>query len=206
MADLVYLSVWLRDFSAEKMLAAWAKALAEFPASSLAPGIRELTVYPFDWGETPVLEQSFAEGATVEQAVPLAAEFLHEDYAYEAELNWDIWVPRSVEYLDQWEKVPQTVSVACLGPQFEEESGDGEDRPDLLITFGLDSILLPESGDPALLAEALEGVAGNCYRENLAQLLIYIRKLEAKLPLTRRRLWSDSGEDLAARISSTYGQ
>jgi len=56
------------------MLATWAKALAVFPVSTLAPGIRELAVYPFEWGETPVLEQSFQEGAVLEEVVPMAAE------------------------------------------------------------------------------------------------------------------------------------
>ena len=87
MADRVYLSLWLDEFSAVGMLPVWAKALAEFPVSSLSPGIRELAVYPFHWGETPVLEQSFQEGAGVGEAVALAAEFLHEDYAYGGRLN-----------------------------------------------------------------------------------------------------------------------
>jgi hypothetical protein len=48
-------------------------------------------------------------------------------------------------------------------------------------------------------------VAGDCYRENIAQLLGYIRKLEKSLPIDRRLLWSSSGEDLAGRIRATYG-
>ncbi|MBI3933900.1 MAG: hypothetical protein HY316_04355 [Acidobacteria bacterium] len=208
MADWVYLSLWVEGFSAETMLAAWAKALAEFPLSTLSPGIRELAVYPFEWGEPPVLEQSFQEGARVEEAVPLAAEFLHEDYAYEAELNWDVWVPREPGSLDQWERVTQTISVACLGPQFEPEGT--EDHPHLLVSLGLDSIFLPEQteneDEKELLEEALEGVAGNCYRENISQLLGYLQQLEKILPLTRRLLWSASGEDLAERIRSAYGQ
>src|SRR5688572_12723548 len=71
MADPVYLGLWVRGFSEQSMLGAWAVALAEFPVSSLAPGIREMTVYPFQWGEAPVLEWSFQDGA--EPAEPLAA-------------------------------------------------------------------------------------------------------------------------------------
>ena len=204
MADRVYLSLWVDGFSADNMLATWAKTLAEFPVSSLAPGIRELAVYPFEWGEAPVLEHSFQEAAAVGEALVLAAEFLHDDYAYQVELNWDVWMPREPGSLDQWERIAETVSVACLGPQFEQE--DTEVRAHLLVDLGLDSILLPEAEDENLLDEALEGVAGNCYRENIAQLLTYIRKLEAKLPLTRRRLWSSSGDDLIARLRMAYGQ
>jgi len=170
MADLFYLSLWVRDFSPDTMLATWAKVVAEFPASSLKPGVRQLTAYPFHWSDPPVLEESLEEGAAMEQVVPLVAEFLHEDYAYEVELHWDVWMPRSSESLDQWERVPERISIACLGPAFEEEEED-EGRPHLLLNLGLDSILLPEPEDRASVDEALEGVAGNCYRENIAQLV-----------------------------------
>jgi len=203
MADRVYFSLWLDGFSVASMLPAWAKALAEFPVSSLAPGIRQLAVYPFRWGETPVLEQSFQEGAGVGQAVVLAAEFLHQDYAYEVELNWDVWAPRQPGLLDQWEKVAQTVAVASLGLQFEDD--DTADHPHLLLDLGLDSLFLPDDADPEALAEALEGVAGTCFRENIAQLLAYVQKLEINLPVTRRLLWSTSGEDLGERIHAAYG-
>ena len=205
------------------MLEIWTRVLRQFPVSSLSPGVRELTVYPFGWAESPVLEQSFTEGAQVEDVVPLAAEFLHDDYAYEAELNWDVWVPRADESLDagadpesvpdiaqslaQWERLPQRVGVTCLGPQFEQESDQTPERPHLLLNLGLDTLFLPDIPDidEEFVAEALEGVAGNCYRENIAQLLGYLRQLEKGLPLTRRLLWSSSGEDLAARIRAAYG-
>ena len=194
----------MEGFSTERMLPAWAISLAEFPVSSFSPGIRELAAYPFHWGETPVLKQSFQQGARVGDAAALAAEFLHEDYAYEVELNWDVWVPREQERLDQWEKVARPVSVACLGPQFEDE--DTEDNPNLVLELGLDSLFLPENVNPEVLAEVLEGVAGNCYRENIAQLLGYVQRIENALPITRRLIWSSSGEDLAKRIRATYGQ
>src|ERR1051325_4100446 len=216
MADPVYLSLWVPDFSSANMLGYWAKALGLFPASSLAPGIRELAVYPFNWAEAPVLEQSLEEGAPMGEAVRLAAEFLHQDYAYQAEINWDVWVPQSNEDeaagpdgrpqdgLAQWERVPGTVSIACLGPEFEPESDHGEERAHLLLNLGLDTLFLPDLSGilgadadtededelAQAVAEALEGVAGDCYRENIAQLLGYIRKLEKSLPIDRRLLWS----------------
>ena len=203
MSDRVYLSVWLEEYTIAELLSAWLKALAEFPVSSLSPGIRQLSVIPFQWGEAPALERAFSEGAAVGEAAALAAEFLHDDYAYEVELNWDVWMPREPGSLDQWEKLAQSVSVACLGPEFEDE--DTEEQPQLLLDLGLDSIFLPESIEPALSEELLEGVAGNCYRENIAQLLGYVRKLETVLPVSRRLLWSSSGEDLADRIHAAFG-
>ncbi|HWP84828.1 MAG TPA: hypothetical protein VNN17_06540, partial [Terriglobia bacterium] len=94
----------------------------------------------------------------------------------------------------------------CLGPRFEGE--DTEDHPHILLDLGLDSLFLPEEAeegtDAGALAEALEGMAGTCYRDNIAQLLSYAKKLEETLPVARRLLWSSSGEDLAARIQAAY--
>jgi hypothetical protein len=214
MADRVYLSLWMDEFSTERMLSLWAVALAEFPVSSILPGIRELTAYPFHWGEAPALKQSFQEGVSVADALALATEFLHDDYAYEVDLNWDVWVPREAGRLDQWEKVALPVSVACLGPEFDApeldapglEAEDTQDRPHLLLDLGLDSLFLPEDVSRDVLEEALEGIAETCFRENIAQLLNYVQRLEKSLPVARRVLWESSGEDLAARIRLTYGQ
>jgi hypothetical protein len=139
----------------------------------------------------------------VARTVALASEFLHDDYAYEAELNWDVWVPDEGGMLDQWQRQPQPVSIACLGPGFE--SDETEEHSHLLINFGRDHVLIPPQEDPELLHEALQGIAGNCYQENIGQLLSYIRLLEAKLPVERRLLWSSSGEDLAANIRAAFG-
>src|SRR6266481_2397276 len=93
MADLLYLSLWLRDYSAANMLQHWKHVIEAFPSSPAASGVQSLTIYPFDWGETPVFERIFGEEVNGDDAVALATEFLHEDYAYEVALKWDLWVP-----------------------------------------------------------------------------------------------------------------
>ena len=217
MPDSVYLSLWLRDFSEPSMLAAWAVALAEFPVSSLAPNIRKVSVYPFNWGEAPVMEQAFDDPGEAEppelpssavhamevaQVAAIAAEFLHEDYAYEAELNWDVWCGWEGTALDQWERRPMPVTISCLGPAFERE--DGQESGNLLINFGPESVLFPDENPAADSEELLEGVAGSCYRDNIEQMLAYVHRIEARLPVTRRLLWSASGEDLAERIRAAW--
>ena len=47
-------------------------------------------------------------------------------------------------------------------------------------------------------------MAGDCYRENISQLLAFVRKIEKNLPVTRRLLWSSSGEDLSERIRASF--
>lgn len=205
MPEPLYLSLWLREFTGQEMLRYWASALEQFPQSSLSPGIREVAVYPFEWSEAPVMEQSFPEGATWEHAAALAAEFLHDDYAYEARLKWDVWAPQDgppgPQSLDKWKKLALPVSLACLGPHFEPEEQTG--RAHLQLDLGLDSLFLPPEDMPSI-EQVTEGIAASCYRDNIAQLLRYIRRLEDTLPLVRRRLWSGSGEDFGARIRSAW--
>ena len=43
------------------------------------------------------------------------------------------------------------------------------------------------------------------FDQHLETQLYDLRQLETALPLTRRLLWSSSGEDLAARIRSAWG-
>jgi hypothetical protein len=200
MAEQVYLSLWLRDFSEQNMLGYWAAALELFPHSTLAPGLQALAVFPLTWSEAPVLQHSFGDSMGAAEALQLAAEFLHDDYAYEAELNWDVWVTEVAGRMDQWKREPQSVAVACMGPGFEGGI-DAEQQGHLQLKLGLDSIFLPPG---ELAEEAKEGVAATCYKDNIGQLLQYLHRLEQKLPLVRRRLWSSSGENLADQIRAAW--
>ncbi|MBI2815945.1 MAG: hypothetical protein HYX72_03300 [Acidobacteria bacterium] len=212
MADLVYLSLWLRDYNADNMLQHWSRVLEAFPGSALLPGIRSISVYPLNWAESPVFERSFGEGATVEDAVILGSEFLHDDYAYEAEMNWDLWVRNEpaisadVGESDRdeaeelgWRLAPMRVSLACLGPQFE--SDDPEDHADIEINFGLDSPFIPP--DPEAAKEDLDFDPAEAQvrtRENLQQMVAFVHRLDQTMPIKKRLLWCDSGENLADKI------
>ena len=144
MPDLVYLSLWLRDFSEQTMLAAWSRAIREFPSPDPSTAVLSLCMYPLDWGQPLLLEQPFPDGATAEQAVAQANECLHEDCAYEARLEWEIWVPQTGALEGGWERVQRIVTITCLGPAFEDgrEPEDGH----IQINFGDDSAFPPPGG------------------------------------------------------------
>ena len=202
MGEPLHLSLWFREFSEEAMLRYWAAVLEQFPQSSFSPGIRSLAIYPLRWTEAPILEQLFDEGADAGQVVSLAEEFLHEDCAYEARLQWDVWEPQeNADRLDQWKRVPTMVAVTCLGSLFEPE--EAADRGPLQLELGLDSLFLPPEGVVAD-ADFQESAAGSCYRDNIGQLLQFIHRLEQKLPLVRCQLWSESGDDFAGRVRSAW--
>ncbi len=228
MADRVYLSIWLRDFSPQNMLEHWRRVLEAFPVSASAPGA-SLSIYPFDWSETPVFERSFTAEAEAEDLTRVASEFLHDDYAYEAEMRWDLWLPAiaadgngaepsaelqenleeggEAEEMDpavdpQWRRAPTTVALACIGPSFEPE--EHQDRAHIRINFGLDAPFLPMEEDEAEEAEIDMDEADVRGRENLQQLVEFVHRLDAALPISKRVLWCESGENLAEKITSAW--
>lgn len=205
MADLVYLNLWLNNFSESNMLQHWGSALAEFPVSATSPGVRSLAVYPLLWSETPVLQQSFQEGADVEHVTGLAAEWLHADCAYEAEMNWDLWLRASPEAPGKRRQVPSPVSLVCFGKEFADEGEEG--RCDLQVNFGLDFAFVPDPDELTHLQDSPEmEMARQRTQENIQQLLGFVRRLERRLPVAKKLLWSESGENLAEKILAGWGQ
>ena len=91
MADSLFLNLWFADFGLDNMFAHASAVIREFPFSASLPGITYVSLNPVSWNEATILEQRFRPGATVEEAVAIAAELAHEDYAYVFEANWDLW-------------------------------------------------------------------------------------------------------------------
>ena len=212
MPDLVYLSLCLREFDEQTMLAYWRQAVEEFPASAQTPGVWSLAVYPLNWTEAPVVEESFRDGISPEETLQLAEEFLHADCAYEAQMNWDLWTPKAgtpqaetpkvADVLGGWERKPQVVSIVCLGAEFDREGQ--EDPGHLEINFGPESNFLPAKQWALTPEEKRQMMAAPQMRENVEKLVDYARRLEKKLPVARRRFWCESGEDLAEQILSFW--
>jgi hypothetical protein len=109
-----------------------------------------------------------------------------------------------------WKRVPKEVTIACLGPEFDAvedlnapESSTNYQNPHFRIDVGLDTLFLPEE---PLESEDDEDwdEAALCYRDNISQLLGFMRRIEKALPLKRRLLWSASGDDLGERIREAY--
>lgn len=222
MADHVYLSLWLRDYNEINMLQAWKRVIEAFPFSAGGPAIRSLAIYPFNWSETPVFERSFGEGISAEDVIDLAAEFLHDDYAYEVEVYWDLWLPDPTaevteemepEALDDsfpeqepgWRLTPMTVSLACTGPKFNSDDVP-EDRADIEINFGLDAPFLPFQLEEDEFPEYDPDVADIRARQNLQQLIEFVHRLDEILPVERRLLWCESGENLAEKILDAWNE
>lgn len=178
MADRLYLSCWPKGFTAANMLRHFEKMLGVFPYSKLAARGPVLRIYALEHVEPPQLEREFLPGAPAEETAreisTAAREFAHDDCAYEVDTAWDLW-----QYDADWRLAPAAVTLACFGPEFENELGDR-----LRIDFGVDARFLP---NPQI--EAGPRMA----QSNLKSLVHLVHELERAVPLERRQLWSESG-------------
>jgi hypothetical protein len=188
-SDPLYLSLWFPTFELEEMLPRALSVLRAFPFSAQRPGITNLALHPVSWNEATILERRFNPGIRPEEAVLVAADLLHEDYAYLFEAVWDLWVYDRDQA--QWVFKPSPVSVGVHGEEFEEKAyqQDGHIRVD----FGLDAPFLQE-------AIPLTSEAESRVRANVQKLVDFTTRAEKNSGANSRLLWSESEENLAQKL------
>jgi hypothetical protein len=196
MPDRLFLSCWLRpsagarSFDREKLLRQFAKMLNTFPLSMLAARGPSVRIQAIERAEPPLIERDLPvsgdRGETIDEILAAAREFMQQDCVCEVDAAWDLW-----QFEREWKLSPAGVTLACFGPEFENEIGDH-----LRIEFGLDSHFLPNPEIPGSLRMG---------QSNLKSLLHLVHELESALDLERRLLWSETGEnpmDLIAQALS----
>jgi hypothetical protein len=121
-----------------------------------------------------------------------ATEILHDDFAYEFEFKWDLWLAETVGGLDPtWKQQPVMVHVVGFGPHFDE--GAFEQNGEVRVDFGLDT--------PFLLEEIeLDQVAEEYVKRNVQKLVEVTNAIQENCGISSRLLWSDSGENLAQKL------
>jgi hypothetical protein len=188
MADPLYLSLWFPDFNGPAMVLNINAVLQQFPFSEQRPGVTYVAVQPVSWNEASILEQRYSPGIPAEQAMVVAADLIHDDYAYIFEAYWDLWTPNDQ---GEWLLVPSLVTFTAQGEEFEE--GTEEETGHIQIDFGLDSLFVQEQ---VKLTEDTQARI----RENVLRLLEFTKKIEMKTRATSRRLWSESDETLPQKL------
>lgn len=189
MADSLYLSLWFPDFEVEDMLPRALSVMRQFPFSAEKPGINYVALHPVSWDEATTLEQSFPRGIQPEAAVLVAADLLHEDYAYVFEAAWDLWMLE--EQQEHWLLKPSLVRFVVRGQEFDESSYREEGH--IQVDFGPDSPFLQEH--VRLTAEAEMQV-----RANVQKLVEFTGAVEKHSGTSGRLLWSESEENLAQKL------
>jgi len=197
MSGSLYLSIWFPTFREGEMMARTLSVLRQFPFSALREGITYLSVHPVAWTEPTVLERRFDPGISPEEAVDLASEFAHDDFAFVFEAFWDLWVPNDEESGESWVQRPSAVRFLIHGVQFDD--GIYTDDGHLEVDFGLDSSFLYEG---LHLSPAIE----KRLRANIAILVAFSNAVEKHGAVSGRVLWSESEENLAQKLLAKLQQ
>jgi hypothetical protein len=189
LADPLYLSLWFPNFDVEDMLPRALSVMRQFPFSGQQPGISYVALHPVSWNEATVLEQRFNPGITPEQAILIASNLLHEDYAYVFEAAWDLWLFNDERR--EWLSRPSLVRLVVHGREFED--GVYQQEGHIEVDFGLDSPFLQEEIELTLEAESQ-------VRANVQKLVEFTMKAEKSSGASGRLLWSESEENLAQKL------
>jgi len=192
MADRLYLNIWFPGFREREIVPRILCVVRQFPFSAHNPGLGYLGVHSVGWSEPLLFQQTFDRHADPERALALAAEFLHEDNAYELEVWWDLWVPVEEGGLDTtWDLRPQKVNLLAFGEQFEESTC--QENGHIQVDFGLDSPFLYEEIE---FTEAVE----RRIKENVVKLVNFTSAVEQNCGVSGRILWSESEDNLAQKL------
>jgi hypothetical protein len=189
MPDPLYLSLWFPSFDAEDMLPRTLAVMQQLPFSLTQPGITYVSLQPVSWNEASILEDRFSPGIPPLEAVKIASDLLHEDYAYVFEAYWDLWnLPQDAQ---DWVLQPSLVTFMVHGTEFDE--GSFEQDGHIQIDFGLDSAFIQEQ-------VALTSAAEAKLRANVQKLVEFTSRLEQNAGVKARLLWSESDENLAQKL------
>jgi hypothetical protein len=196
MADRLYLSLWFPNFRLTTLPPAIISVLKQFAENGHPLSVHAAAAYPISWNESPfyqrIYEKDEVQESSPERAVAEATEILHDDFAYEFEVHWDLWMAESIGGLDpRWSLEPVTVRVVGFGPQFDE--GAYEQNGHIRVDFGIDTPFLLEEVD-------LEKTDAEYIKRNVQRLVDVTNAIQQKCGISSRLLWSESGENLAQRL------
>jgi hypothetical protein len=231
MADQLYLSLWFPNFRLQALPVALTGVLRQFAVIARTSDagnvdadmgrIVAASAYPIDWTESPTYQRIYnsegkgfdpettqldespeAQEAQIESAVLEATAQLHEDSAYEFEMEWMLWQPKTPARasgstpISSWMLEPARVRITGFGPHFD--TGSYEQNGHIRIDFGTDTPWVFESeslSDPALAKSAAQRI-----QQNVEKLLAFTLLVEKNCGISSRLLWTESGEPLADKL------
>jgi hypothetical protein len=188
-ADALFLSLWFPSFELDEMMPRALAVMRHFPFSAVQPGIGYVAIHPVAWNEPTIFEQRFRPGIAPEEAVLLASDLLHEDYAYLFEAYWDQWIFDRDR--GEWSLQPSLVKFLVHGVEFDE--GVYQHEGHVEVDFGIDSPFLQD--EVQLTSEAETRV-----RANVQKLVEFTNKAEKSSGASGRLLWSESEENFAQKL------
>jgi len=188
MTDQLYLSIWLDPNARPKRLKQFEKLLRLFPFSQRPQGQTTVSVQAIDSTEPPLLERPMNGPIDVDEVLETLHDYTGDDVAQRVESFWDLW-----QFLDDnWVLAPARVALICQGPEFDNNTDQAmHDQEQLRIEFGVDTNYLPQ---PEIAGSA------RLTESNLRSLLRLVHELDSTLPVRKRKLETESGENFAERL------
>lgn len=253
MADTLYLSLWYPNLRLEALPDKLVAVLGAFAAHGGEAKVYSATVWPVSWNEAPVFERVYGRmvgeqldggrllagpvpgqlpGADPRVAVAEATELLHEDYAFEFQIGWNLWEleigPGGSSLAEKEEAGPSTSGASAPSAQDDNPKNDAQDEkilgrwargPRLVRvtgygplfdegTYEQDGHIRIDFGSDAPFLEEdvdLSEVGARHVAENVRQLVELTAGVEKASGATARLLWSELGESLAQRLAARLG-
>jgi hypothetical protein len=192
------------------------------PLSSQRPGFTNLLVRAVSPSETPLVEHDL-QGvvASAADVMVLAREYRNADSVYEVEGAWDAWQRDADSTL--WHRGPVPLLLLCNGEAYDDGVAAREGY--FVADIGFEHLLTGHAGllgargasgdavsrnppEHPLEEEFVTLMARDEYRdeyqektrENIQQVLAWVRAVEQALPVERYQLWSEGEGNLEARL------
>lgn len=185
--DQLSLALWLHRHSRANRLRYFEQLLKLYPFSQRDQPQSTISIHAVDSTQPPLFEQAVNGPLDPDAVAPILRDYAGEDIAYRVESWWDLW------QLDDGDAklAPTRVALACFGPEFDDGVASGQE--DIRIDFGVDSNFLPQAEVPG---------SARFIESNIKSLLRLVHEVESALPVERRRLETESGENFADRLQN----
>jgi hypothetical protein len=191
--DQLYLSMWLPQTLANWRVRYFEKMLSLLPLSQREQPQSTLTVHAVSATEPAIFERPFNGPLERSDVAETLKDYDGPDIAYRLETFWDLWLYNG----EEWQVGPSRVSLSAFGSEFDNGTSlEVGKQEDLRIDFGVDSAFLP---DASILG------SGRLIESNIKSLLRLVKEMEEALPLERRVLETESGENFAEKLTRTLG-
>ena len=189
--DQLFLSIWLERHSRASRVQQFEKLLRLFPFSQREQPQSVLSIQAIGSTEPPLLERPMNGPVVISDLISALREFQADDLAYRIESWWDLW-----QFDEDWDLRPARVALSCFGPDFDNGTErQVTEQEDLRIDFGVDSNYLPRPDVPG---------SARLIESNIKSLLHLVHEVELLLPVAKRRLETESGENFSERLEQAF--
>jgi hypothetical protein len=167
--------------------------LSIFPFSQREQPQSTLSIQAISVAEPPLLERPMNGPVDLADVMEATRDYQGDDVSYRLDSWWDLWRYNG----EEWEIGPSRVTLCAFGPGFDNGASLAiSEQEDLRIDFGVDTAFLP---NPTLAGST------RLIHSNIKSLLHLVHQIEEALPLERRRLETESGENFAEKLTQTLG-